>query len=298
MTYSIVARDPITGEMGVATQSQAFAVGSSVPWALAGHGVIATQSMGEPMYGELGLDLLRGGLTAAEALTALRSIDPHPDRRQVAMIGVRGGVEVYTGAGCVAAAGHCVRESFATLGNMVVSSAVWEAMAATFEEATGPLAHRMLAALEAAEAEGGDFRGRRSAAIVVVRDKRTGRPWRDQVVDLRVDAHDDPVGKLRRLLSQSDRYHQMVEAFQAALDDDSLHALDVLAEMDREGAVDDPDLLMWRAVVLSLAGRYDEASAIVRDLSLTAPQFVEALRRFAPAGLLSEADLQRIVPVD
>jgi uncharacterized Ntn-hydrolase superfamily protein len=297
VTYSIVARDPETGHMGVATHSQAFAVGSSVPWALAGHGVVATQSMGEPMYGELGLDALRGGLTASEALRALRSVDPHPERRQVAMVDARGGIEVYTGAACVAAAGHRIGRCCVALANMVASPAVWEAMVTTFESTTGPLAHRLIAALHAAESEGGDFRGRRSAAIVVVRDQRTGRPWRDQVVDLRVEAHPDPVNELDRLVKQSDRYHQMVEAFQCAIDGNFARALEVLEQMDAQGPVEEPDLLTWRAVVLALAGRTAEASAILAALSTTAPQFVEAIRRFGPAGLIPDPDLlRRILP--
>lgn len=294
MTYSIVARDPETGHMGVATHSQAFAVGSSVPWALAGHGVIATQSMGEPMYGELGLDALRGGLTAAEALTALRSVDPHPERRQVAMVDTRGGFEVYTGDGCVAEAGHRVGHCCAALANMVASSSVWEAMVTAFETSSGPLAHRMLASLHAAEAQGGDFRGRRSAAVLVVRDRHTGRPWRDQVIDLRVDAHPDPVTELGRLVAQSDRYHQMVEAFQHAIDGQHERAIEVLERMDERsspGLADEPDLLMWRAVVLALSGRTTDASAILEALSTTAPQFVEAVRRFGPAGLIPSPEL-------
>ena len=285
--------------MGVATHSQAFAIGASVPWALAGHGIVATQSMGEPMYGELGLDALRGGLTAVEALTALRSVDPHPERRQVAMVDTRGNIEVYTGAACVSVAGHRVGSCCAALANMVTSPAVWESMVETFESTGGTLARRMVAALHAAEAEGGDFRGRRSAALLVVRDRHTGRPWRDQVVDLRVDTHPDPVKELDRLLAHHDRYHKMVEAFQHAIDDDADRALAVLGELDLEsGDVElEPDLELWRAVVLAWSGRTADAEAIVRDLSRTAPQFVEALRRFEPAGLLPSRDLlQRLLP--
>ena len=291
MTYSIVARDPDTGQMGVATHSQAFAVGSSVPWALSGHGVVATQSMGEPMYGDLGLDALRGGLTATEALTALRSIDPHPERRQVAMVDTRGGIEVYTGDACVAAAGHRVGRCCAALANMVVSPAVWEAMVETFETAKGSLARRLVSALHAAENEGGDFRGRRSAALLVVRDRHTGRPWRDQVVDLRVDDHPEPIIEIDRLLASHDRYHQMVEAFQCAIDGKTERALAVLEEMDAAGPIDDPDLLLWRAVVLARSGRTSDAAAIVKDLARTAPQFVEALRRFEPVGLLPDREI-------
>jgi uncharacterized Ntn-hydrolase superfamily protein len=295
VTYSIVARDSETGHVGVATHSQAFAVGASVPWALAGHGVVATQSMGEPMYGELGLDALRGGLTATEALTALKSVDPHPERRQVAMVDTRGGIEVYTGEACVAEAGHRVGRSSAALANMVASPAVWDSMVDAFEATPGPLEWRMLAALHAAEAEGGDIRGRRSAAILVVRDRHTGRPWRDQVVDLRVDAHPDPVREIERLLASHDRYHKMVEAFELALDDDAEGALRLLAALEAEDT--EPDLELWRAVVLARAGRGAEAAKVVRALSRTDPRFVEALRRFEPAGLLSSREmLEEMLP--
>lgn len=296
MTYSIVGRDRASGQMGVATHSQAFAVGSSVPWALAGHGVIATQSMGEPMYGELGLDALRGGLTAAEVLTALRSVDPFPERRQVAMADTHGGIEVYTGSECVAHAGHRVGNGCAALANMVASASVWEAMVTTFETTTGPLAHRLVAALHAAEAEGGDIRGQRSASVLVVRAVRTGRPWRDQVVDLRVDCHDEPVAELTRLVKLNDRYHQMVGAFELALDCNFGRALALLDELDADGPFEEPDLLMWRAVVLGAAGRTADAAAIVEGLRQSAPQFVEVLRRFAPAQLIEPTILERILP--
>ena len=139
MTYSIVARDTGTGEVGVATQSQAFAVGSSVPFALPGFGVIATQSMTEPMYGQVGLDLLRGGFTAHESLTALSSVDPQPERRQVAILDVDGDLSVYTGSGCVEVAGHLQGENCVVLANMATSPAVWESMVARFEVTGGSL---------------------------------------------------------------------------------------------------------------------------------------------------------------
>lgn len=156
MTYSIVARDSDAGHMGVATQSQAFSVGSSVSWAAPGHGVIATQSMGEPMYGELGLSGLGAGLTAQEALTALASVDPHPERRQVAMVDGHGNVAAYTGSACVAAAGHVIGDGSAALGNLVSSSRVWTSMLETFEAGSGWLPRRLLDAMDAAEAAGGD----------------------------------------------------------------------------------------------------------------------------------------------
>lgn len=297
MTYSIVARDPRTGEMGVATQTQALAVGASVPWALPGYGVIATQSMGEPMYGDLGLDMLRGGLTAPEVLAALRSVDPHPARRQVAMVDANGGMDVYTGEGCVAAAGHRLGEHCGALANMVTSSAVWDGMVDAYETTTGSLAERLMAALHAAEAAGGDFRGRRSAALLVVRQQRTGRPWRDMVVDLRVDDHPEPVVELDRLLDQSSRYHRVVAAFERALDGEAVAAVVDLDRMREEDPHTEPDLLMWRAIVLGLAGREDEARALLAELAACAPAFVEAARRFGPVDLVPDPSLlDRILP--
>ena len=297
MTYSIVARDPRTGQMGVATQTQALAVGASVPWALPGYGVIATQSMGEPMYGELGLDMLRGGLTAPEVLAALRSVDPYPERRQVAMVDTAGGIDVYTGDDCVASAGHVLGDNCVALANMVTGPAVWERMVEVYESSTGPLARRLIDALHAAEEAGGDFRGRRSAALLIVREERTGRPWRDQVVDLRVDDNPESLVELARLLDQSSRYHRVVAAFELALNGEPDAAVVDLDRMREEDPSEEPDLLLWRGIVLGLAGREEDARAIFRELAECAPAFVEAARRFGPAGLVPDRTLlARLLP--
>jgi uncharacterized Ntn-hydrolase superfamily protein len=296
VTYSIVARDAQTGEMGVATQSQAFAVGSSVPFALPGHGVIATQSMAEPMYGSVGLDLLQGGFTAQEVLTALSSVDPQPQRRQVAVLGVNGDLAAYTGDSCVDAAGHLVGESCVALANMAASDAVWTSMVEQFEGSAGPLAQRLLSALQAGEEAGGDFRGRRSAAIMVIRATTTGRPWHDAEVDLRVDDSPDPLRSLADLLVTRARYQDVVRAFQQAIDGDPVTAdreLDLLRPQD---PVTEPDQLMWRAVVAALAGREDAAKDMLAELAGSAPQFVEAARRFGRAGLMPADVIERIVP--
>jgi uncharacterized Ntn-hydrolase superfamily protein len=296
VTYSIVARDAETGEMGVATQSQAFAVGNSVPYALPGHGVIATQSMAEPMYGSVGLDLLQGGFTAQEVLTALSSVDPHPQRRQVAVLGVNGDLAAYTGDHCVEAAGHLIGDTCVALANMAASPAVWEAMVERYESSGGPLAQRLLNSLQAAEEAGGDFRGRRSAAIMVIRPSTTGRPWHDMAVDLRVDDSSDPVNALADLLVTRSRYQDVVRAFQQAIDGDPVTAdreLELLRPMD---ATTEPDQLMWRAVVAALAGREDAAKAMLCQLPATAPQFLEATRRFGKAGLMPADVIERIVP--
>jgi uncharacterized Ntn-hydrolase superfamily protein len=296
VTYSIVARDADTGEMGVATQSQAFAVGSSVPFALPGHGVIATQSMAEPLYGSVGLDLLRGGFTAQEVLTALSSVDPQPERRQVAVLGVNGDLAAYTGSQCVDAAGHLVGDTCVALANMAASPAVWESMVERFENSGGPLSQRLLSALQAAEEAGGDFRGRRSAAIMVIRPSTTGRPWHDMAVDLRVDDSPDPVAALADLLVTRARYQDVVRAFQQAIDGDPVTAdreLELLRPMDAET---EPDQLMWRAVVAALAGREDAAREMLGELASCAPQFLEAARRFGKAGLMPADVIDRIVP--
>jgi uncharacterized Ntn-hydrolase superfamily protein len=296
VTYSIVARDADTGEMGVATQSQAFAVGNSVPFALPGHGVIATQSMAEPMYGSVGLDLLQGGFTAQEVLTALSSVDPHPGRRQVAVLGVNGDLAAYTGDQCVDAAGHLEGDSCVALANMATSPAVWESMVESFEGSSGPMAQRLLTSLQAGEDAGGDFRGRRSAAIMVIRATTTGRPWHDMVVNLRVDDSTDPITALGELLITKVRYQDVVRAFQQAIDGDPLTAdreLELLRPMD---PVTEPDQLMWRAVVAALAGREDAAKEMLGELAGTAPQFLEAARRFGKAGLMPADVIERIVP--
>src|ERR1043165_2379930 len=186
-TFSIVARDPDTGELGVAVQSHWFSVGSIVPWAEAGVGAVATQSFVDPSYGKLGLDLMRAGKSAPDALKALLAGDEARDVRQVAMIDAQGRVVAHTGAKDIPAAGHIVGKDYSVQANLMLNDKVWPAMSRAFENTKGDLAERMLAALDAAQAAGGDIRGRQSAAIVVVTGKPTGRPWADRIFDLRVD---------------------------------------------------------------------------------------------------------------
>jgi uncharacterized Ntn-hydrolase superfamily protein len=292
MTYSIIARDAESGQMGVATQSQAFAVGGSVSWALPGYGVIATQSMGEPMYGELGLDVLRSGLTAQEALHALRSIDPHPERRQVAMADSRGEIAVYTGDACVGAAGHATGDGCVALANMMATSDVWQAMVDAYEATNGWLANRLMAALHAAEAAGGDLRGRRSAAILVVCAQASGRPWHDHIVDLRVDDDPEPLERLDRMVAYGARYHRVVEAFEFTLDGEADRAIERLGDepIDVE---QDPELALWQAIVLGRAGRHEESERIGRRLAQTAPGLAEAGRRFADVDLVDREVIER-----
>jgi uncharacterized Ntn-hydrolase superfamily protein len=196
MTYSIVARDGQTGELGVAVQSHWFSVGPIVPWARPGVGAIATQANVEVSYGPHGLDLLEQGASASEALERLLAEDPGAGTRQVAVLDASGGVSVHTGADCMAAAGHVAGEGVSCQANIMATDTVWEAMLDTFTAASGPLRERLLAALDAAEEAGGDVRGRQSAAILIVPGR--GEAW-ESLVSLRVEDHPEPLHELRRL---------------------------------------------------------------------------------------------------
>jgi uncharacterized Ntn-hydrolase superfamily protein len=202
-TYSIVARDAQTGELGAAVQSHWFSVGSIVTWARPGVGAVCTQSIAEPAYGPRLLDALEGGTTPDDALAALLADDEAARYRQVAVIGTAGPPAVHTGDGCIAFAGHASGGDFSAQANMMASEDVWPAMAEAFADATGPLARRLLAALRAAEAAGGDARGKQSAAVVVV--PASGAAW-ERVVELRVEDHAEPVDELERLLTLHDAY--------------------------------------------------------------------------------------------
>jgi uncharacterized Ntn-hydrolase superfamily protein len=202
-TYSIVARDADTGELGAAVQSHWFSVGSIVTWARPGVGAVCTQSIAEPAYGPRLLDALEGGAAPADALRALLAGDGTADYRQVAVIGVDGPPATHSGPGCIAFAGHAAGDDFSVQANMMASEAVWPAMAGAFTAATGPLSRRLLAALRAAQAAGGDARGQQSSALVVV--PAAGEPW-ERTVDLRVEDHAEPLDELERLLVLHDAY--------------------------------------------------------------------------------------------
>ncbi|MDH7485011.1 MAG: DUF1028 domain-containing protein [Anaerolineae bacterium] len=199
-TFSIVACDPIQGDWGVAVQSKFLAVGAVVPWAQAGAGAIATQSYANTSYGPEGLRLLAAGLSAEETLARLVAADEGREHRQVGMVDAAGRAAAFTGRECLAWAGHLVGPHYACQGNILVSAATVEAMAATFEATSGPLADRLLAALVAGQAAGGDRRGQQSAALLVVRERGGYGGFNDRYLDLRVDDHPQPIAELQRLL--------------------------------------------------------------------------------------------------
>lgn len=295
-TYSIVARDPATGELGVAVQSHWFSVGSSVPWAEAGVGAVATQSFVDPTYGKLGLDLMRAGRSAPEALKGLLAADEGRDVRQVAMVDAQGRVASHTGAKCIKAAGHHVGSGWSVQANLMRSEAVWPAMAKAFESAKGSLAERLLAALEAAEAAGGDIRGRQSAALIVVSGKPTGKPWLDRVYDLRVDDSPAPLPELRRLVRLQTAYNLMNAGDLAVEKGDADGALKAYGDAGAMFPMD-AEMAYWHAVSLVGLKRVDESLPLFRKAFRLEPSWVETTRRLPGAGLLPDdpALLKRIV---
>jgi uncharacterized Ntn-hydrolase superfamily protein len=277
-TYSIVARDPATGEMGVAVQSHWFSVGSSVPWAEAGVGAVATQSFVDPAYGALGLALMKAGRSAPEALTALLAGDSGRDVRQVGMVDAQGRVATHTGAMCIPAAGGQAGDDYVVQANLMDKPTVWPAMARAFEAASGDLASRMLAALDAAEAEGGDLRGRQSAAILVVKGKSSGRPWADRVFDLRVEDHPTPLPELRRLVAAQRAYNHMTAG-------DDCTAVQDWACAEREyGAAEElqprnAEMAFWHGIALATNQRLDAARPLLARAFAADPRWRELVKR-------------------
>ena len=272
MTYSIVARDPETGELGVAVQSRAFNTGAVVPWATPGVGVVATQSYTEVSYGPLGLELLRAGKSPEQALADLVAADDDSAYRQVAILGAGGQVAVHVGEACIPAAGFAAGDGFSAQANMVDSERVWESMAEAFEGSQGPLAERLLSALDAAEEAGGDWRGRQAGGIVVVGPE--GEPW-EREVDVRVDDHPDPLGELRRLLRLRQAYTAMRGPPGPSEDD-----LEALPELDRRLAA------IFGAAA---TGRIDEARRLLRPLLEEEPRWGDFVRTLADRDLLPHA---------
>ena len=285
MTYSIVARDASTGELGVAVQSHWFSVGSVVTWAEAGAGAVATQSFAEPAYGPKGLALMRLGVDAQAALTALLSADELRARRQVAFVDANGAVAVHTGDQCIAAAGHAIAEGVSTQANMMRNDRVWPAMLEAYHTSSGDLAERLLTSLDAAEAAGGDVRGRQSAAMLVVAGASSGQPWRDRRFDLRVDDSADPLGELRRLVTINRGYHRMDIAEEREVAGDVAGAL-AEYEAARAFLSGNDEATFWSAVLMADAGRVDEARALFDKITVREPGWAELVRRLPDTGLL------------
>ncbi len=297
-TFSIVARDSTTGELGVAVQSHWFSVGPLVPWAEAGVGAVATQSFVDPAYGPLGLDLMRAGKTAKQALEGLLASDPGEAVRQVAMVDASGNAAAHTGKKCIPGAGHIVGEQFSVQANLMINDKVWPAMAAVYRKTKGDLAERMLAALDAAQAVGGDIRGKQSAAILIANGKSTGKPWVDRVMDLRVEDHPEPLKELRRLVNIHRAYQHMNAG------DLAVEKNDIEGAQREYGAAevmfpDNLEMKYWHAVALVNAGELDKSLPLFEAVFQGDRNWFELTPRLPRIDLLKvdEAGLRRILSV-
>jgi len=284
MTYSIVARDPNTGELGVAVQSHWFAVGPIVPWARPGIGAVATQANVEVSYGPRGLELLERGVTAPDALAWLLAEDPGASGRQVAIVDAHGRVAVHTGSSCIPFAGHATGDAVSCQANIMVSERVWRAMLDAFGSVEGPLTLRLMAALDAAEEAGGDARGRQSAAIVVAPAEGE---WWERVISLHVEDHPDPLVELRRLIELHGAYELACEADE--LVNEGRH--DPAARLyERASALapDSHELRMWAGLGAAQAGEIDRGLADVRAAIAMHPGWRPLLERM-PADVAPSA---------
>jgi len=295
-TFSIVARDSATGDIGVAVQSHYFSVGPIVPWAEPGIGAVATQSLVEVSYGPKGLELMRNGKGAQQALKELLEQDPHPEVRQVAMVDARGEVAAHTGPKCIPDAGDTTGNGYSAQANLMASDRVWPAMARAYERSNGDLAERLLAALDAGQLAGGDIRGQQSAAIVIVKGKRSNRPWADRVMDLRVEDSPKPIVELRRLVTLWRAYRNVDEGDALITEGKVEEAMKAYSEAARLAPGND-EILFWQAVTLWKLGREKDATPIFRKVfARGGRRWVELVPRLVPAGLLEDdpASLRRI----
>jgi len=286
-TFSIVARDPETGDLGVAVQSHYFSVGPIVPWAEPGVGAVATQSLVEVAYGPRGLGLMRDGRSAKEALHQLLEEDKYKDVRQVAMVDANGEVAVHTGPKCIPAAGDELGDHFSVQANLMSNKNVWPAMARAYQSSKGDFPERLLAALEAGQRAGGDIRGQQSAAILIVKGKRSDKPWADRVLELRVEDSPKPIAELRRLVGLWRAYRKSDEGDAFITEGKVEDALRAYSEAARLAPGND-ELLFWQAATLWKLGREKEATPLFRKVFAHDRRWVELAPRLVPADLLQD----------
>lgn len=286
-TYSIVARDAATGELGVAVQSHWFSVGADVVWAAPGIGAVATQSFIDPSYGPRGLQLMREGESATDALATLLARDEHAKVRQVGMVDSRGGVANHTGEQSIAEYCDLAGEGFTVQANLMWKPTVCTAMAQAFTASEGDLGERLMAALEAAEAEGGDARGRQSAALLVVNGDSSLPPWSGRIFDLRVDDHQEPLVELRRLMTMNRAYTLMNtgdERMTVGDIDGAVAAYTAAAAL----VPDSHEMVFWQAATLAAAGRMEQAAPLFKQAFAAWPKWRELVTRLPASGLLPD----------
>lgn len=295
-TYSIVARDPVNGEMGVAVQSHWFSVGSIVSWGEAGVGVVATQSFVNPSFGMKGLELLRSGKSPQEAVDELIAADDGRDVRQLAILDVKGRSASYTGKNCIPEAGNIAKENYSVQANMMLTDKVWGAMSEAFENSTGPLAERMIAALEAAQNAGGDIRGQQSACILVVRGEATGNLWEDRLIDLRVEDNENAVQEIKRILKVYRAYEHMNNGDVAIEKNDMDLAMNEYSAAE-EMFPENLEMKFWHAVTLANTGKVSESLPMFTEVFLKDNNWRILFGRLKAVGLLkiSDSDMQTIL---
>jgi len=284
-TYSIVAVDLERDEIGVAVQSHWFSVGSAVPWIESGVGAVATQSFTNPAFGPQGLGLLSKGYTPKEVIKNFRENDIDIETRQVAVIDIMGNSAAYTGNRCVKDAGHIAGKGYSVQANLMKNDRVWPAMAESFEKSSGPLAERMLSAMETAESTGGDLRGKQSAVLLVYRRNSSGRPWEDRIIDLRVEDHPKPLAELRRLLEVY-RAYQHMETGETALGRGDFALAEEEYRTAQKACPDNLEMHYWYAVALINSGRISQAIPELKYIYKKDKNWRTVLERSFDAGIV------------
>ncbi len=295
-TYSIVARDSITGDIGVAVQSHWFSVGSVVTYGKAGVGVVATQSLVNPSYGPKGLALMEQGLSPKQALDALLVNDAGEMYRQVAFLNTKGDVATHTGSLCIAEAGHRQGKNFSVQANMMLNNTVWDAMAKAFENSKGTLSERMLTALKAAESEKGDIRGKQSAAILIVKGEATGNSWEDTIMDLRVEDSNNPITELERLVKVHKAYDFMNKGDLAMEAGDSKKAEELYLGAQKLFP-ENLEMQYWYAINLLNNKDFDKAHPILKSIFKLDTNWKTLTSRLVKSKLLviSDEELQKVM---
>ncbi len=286
-TYSVVARDDATGQLGVAVQSHWFSVGSIVSWAEPGVGAVATQSFVEVTYGPLGLELMRSGKTAEGALKSLLAGDEHTDVRQVAMVDSHGNVAVHTGENAIIEWCDRKGDGYSVQANLMLNPTVCDAMVDAYETTEGDLAERLMSALEAAQSVGGDIRGKQSAALLVVSGDGSLPAWGGRAFDLRIEDHPEPVREMRRLLTLARAYNYMNEGDELMTQGDVAAAVEAYGKA--EGlAPDSHEMIFWHAATLAGIGQVDESLPLFKRAFDMWPDWRELVPRLPASGLLPD----------
>ncbi|MHB8565596.1 MAG: DUF1028 domain-containing protein [Nitrososphaerales archaeon] len=295
MTYSIVARDPKTGEMGVAVQSHYFSVGSVVTWARAGVGSVATQSMAELSYGPLGLELMAAGKSPEESLGALLKADPKAETRQVAFVDSKGRVAAHTGNKCIPFAGHTLGDQFSCQANLMSNDTIWSAMDKAYRDSPDlTFPERLVLTLEAAEAAGGDIRGKQSAALLIVSPDLSPNYWSGKVLELRVEDHPEPLVELKRLL-RIRRAYEWADKGDDLLSSGKIPESKDAFEKAYRSAPEIDELQYWRGITLLGTGRIDEAKSILYPLLKRDARWIQVTRSLGETGMVRKDTLDKFL---